>query len=355
MVSIRKLASIANVSPMTVSRVLRNLPGVKEETRQHILALAEDYHLSPFQLPQGVPAGATRTLGCIMPNICFGFYHRLLSSILQAAYRAEYRVIVLETNSDPERTRLALHSLIAHRVDGVMIDSEHPQVLSSEILFALQSNGVVPLCLDATPSAHPVHAVLIDEEQMAELAVSYLYGLGHRSIAYLGTLPQGEHRGRQERPTAVLKALRCHGLPQEYLFDPLPEEYYGQSAEQILPTVVHAVETIFVRLMTAPSPPTAFLTPSEVIAAYLLSLANRHGWHIPGDLSVLCMSSVDLADCLLPPLTSVDPHPEEIGRQAVKLLVETINRGDPHAVSPEIRRITPHLVERASCGPPSRR
>ena len=309
MVSIRKLAAIAGVSPMTVSRAVRNLPGVGEPTRGRILALAEQYHFHPNQVMPGVTTGSSRTLGCILPNIRYSFYNRLLSGILQQAYQAEYRIIVLETHSDPERTRLALHSLIEHRVEGVMIDSEHPMLLSSELLFTLQSNGLMPLCLDSTPSAHPVHAVLSDEGQMAELAVGYLHALGHRTIAYLGTLPHGRGVGRTERPAAVQRALRRYGVPQDYLFDPLPAEYYGQSPDHQLPIIAAPVAQLFTQLMTAAVPPTAFITPSEMIATYLLQLAHRHGLRVPDQLSVLCMGNAELAELLLPPLTTDQSAP----------------------------------------------
>ncbi|MHB9025008.1 MAG: LacI family DNA-binding transcriptional regulator [Armatimonadota bacterium] len=351
----RKLAKLAGVSPMTVSRALRGLPGLSEATRQRIQTLAEEYHYRPTSLAQGETTGTSRALGCILPYIHLSFYSRLLSGILQQAYCAEYRVIVLETFSDPERTRLALHSLIEHRVDGVLIDSEHPSLLSTDVLLTLHSHGVVPLCLDATPSARPVHAVLSDEGQLADLAVGYLHGLGHRAIAYLGSLPQGEGLGRQERPAAVRRALRRHGLSTDYLFDPIPMQYYGKAEDLVRTVIAPQVETLVTRLLALSSRPTAIITPSEVIAAYLLQALPRHGLRIPADISVLCMSNAELADCLIPPLTTIDPHPEELGRQAIAVLVEAIQQRDElHPFKPATRRITPHLIDRASCASPPR-
>jgi len=355
MVSVRKLAALAGVSPMTVSRALRDEPGVGQALRARILALAEEYHYHQNRLTHGMMSGATRTLGCILPSMQLSFYSRLLSGILHAAYRAEYHVIVLVTSSDPERTRLALHSLIEHRVEGVLIHSEHPSLLSAELLLALQSNGVIPLCLDSTPSARPVHAVLSDETQLAELAVGYLHRLGHRSIAYLGSLPQGEGVGRRERPAAMRCALRRYGLPENYLFDPIPTRYFGREDAQQLAIIAPRVDELVTRLRALSPRPTAILTPSEIIAAYLLQSLPVRGLRIPADMSVLCMSNTELADCLVPPLTTLDPHPEEIGQQAIAVLVEAINRCDTATpVQPALHRVMARLCERASCAPPPR-
>ncbi len=78
MVSVRKFASLAGVSPMTVSRALREQPGVGETLRTRIQALAEQYHYHPNRLTHGVMTGATRTLGCVLPSMQLSFYNRLL-------------------------------------------------------------------------------------------------------------------------------------------------------------------------------------------------------------------------------------------------------------------------------------
>ncbi len=260
---------------------------------------------------------------------------------------------MLITFSDPERTRLALHSLIEHRVDGVLIHSEHPSLLSTELLLALQSHDIVPLCLDSTPSARPVHAVLSDEMQLAELAVGYLHRLGHRAIAYLGNLPHGERVGRQERPTAVRRTLRRYGLPETYLFDPIPTQYFGQEGAQQLAVIAPRVDEQMTRLQALSPRPTAILTPSEIVAAYLLQSLPARGLHVPADMSVLCMSNAELADCLIPPLTTLDPHPEEIGQQAIAVLLEAIDRRNAqNPLQPALHRVTAHLErERALLRP----
>ena len=67
--TIYDIARMAGVSASTVSRVVNNKPGIKEETRKQILALLEQYDYSPNETARGLVNKASRMIGILIADI----------------------------------------------------------------------------------------------------------------------------------------------------------------------------------------------------------------------------------------------------------------------------------------------
>ena len=69
--TIYDIARMAGVSASTVSRVVNNKPGIKEETRKQILALLEQYDYSPNETARGLVNKASRMIGILIGDIWY--------------------------------------------------------------------------------------------------------------------------------------------------------------------------------------------------------------------------------------------------------------------------------------------
>jgi LacI family transcriptional regulator len=331
--SIREIARLAGVSASTVSRALRDDPSIPAATRARIQALAEAHHYSTDHWVQRLTAGRRRIIGYILPEVTTSFYARVLRGILESATAAHYHVITLETHSLLLQTCRAIQALVEQRVDAIVIASEHPEPIPREAILAMRQHQVVPISLDSTPFSLPVDSIATDEEQLAEMIVSYLMHLGHRSIAFVGLLPGGHLFGRGE---AMARIMRAHHLVTTNFIDTQTKDYRSVDALQI-----------WQRLRRLNLPPTAIITWEDRIAAKLLQTAGAAGVGVPQQVSVIGCANMEFAELLSPALTTIEQNPEEIGRQAVALALARRDAPDP--LAPTTITIPATLVERASC------
>src|SRR5215218_10059540 len=120
-VTIRDVAKLAGVSPMTVSRVINGSPKVTPETRERVEAAISELHYVPNTLARGLTQSRSGTIGMVVPDLGDPFFTLVLRGAEQVARAAGYRVIVFNTNSDGELEASYIDDLIAHQVDGIIL------------------------------------------------------------------------------------------------------------------------------------------------------------------------------------------------------------------------------------------
>ncbi|HOF88192.1 MAG TPA: LacI family DNA-binding transcriptional regulator [Armatimonadota bacterium] len=341
MPTIRQLAALAGVSHSTVSRALRDDPQIGEATRRRIQALAREYHYQPNRLAQGALSGASRLLGFISGDLSLPFGARLLRGIYDAAYGAGYQVLVTETWREMPRLLQAVHTLLAQRVQGMLIVHINPIPLPRQAVLEIISHNVAAVLLDHSRAERPLTRVCTDESALADLAVGYLHDLGHRHIAFVGP-SIGAFRG--ERTAAIRQALTRRGLSSQYLVDWQTEAYHGFSAA-----------TTLARALAHRPCPTAIIGFEDRIAAALIQAAQARRLSVPRAVSIMGCANLNIAEFTAPPLTSIEQHPEEIGRRACRHVIARLTAPDPAGGDvPALIQVPPTLVIRDSCAAPAR-
>ncbi|MHB9025252.1 MAG: LacI family DNA-binding transcriptional regulator [Armatimonadota bacterium] len=336
--SVRQLAKLAGVSKSTVSRALRNDPHVRPDVRQHIIDIAFQFQCCPDQLVRSLVAGKSGTIGILIPRHVSPFFSHVLHGVLHAAFAKSYHVIpLLVAYDDPVQFQLAIHALLAQRVDSIILSPLRSIPIPPSVWLELRSQGVIPIGIDLEEPM--IDIVRCDEAAIGETVISYLWDMGHREIAYIGPIT----RGSVNRTRAVAAAMRHRGLSTAQFYDML-------NADQTF------TDEMFARLWVGPVCPTAVVAFEDGIAAQIMQRTLAHGMHIPADFSIISCGNYLLAPNLFPPLTSVEHHAEEIGQRAFSLFLQRISDlENPAPISPRIIVIPHTLIERSSCAPPSRR
>ncbi|MHB9025694.1 MAG: LacI family DNA-binding transcriptional regulator [Armatimonadota bacterium] len=341
MATLQTIAKLAGVSLMTVSRVLRGVPTVKEETRQRILEIVQSFQALPNPMVSHYLKSTGGIIGVILPSLRSSFAPLILHGVYKAAYEASYHVFVLESHWTLDETLIGLSAMIEHQVSGIVIFSGHLQPIPRRAIIDLRGHGITPVSIFETQAELPVDMVVTNENQVAQLSVNYLWELGHRRIAYIG------HSNL--RRDLVLHAIEQHGCsPFYYEIEAL--------GLHIRRSGYSGAEPVYARLAECGQLPTALIVGNSSLAAQLIRLAGERGLRIPQNLSILGCGDVPLYAELASPMTAIDQHPELIGREAVRLAVRRIRQRQKGAdiSSPEVIRITPELVVRESCAPPTR-
>jgi LacI family transcriptional regulator len=334
----RQLAALAGVSQSTVSLALRGDPHVRPETRERILQLAELYHYRRIQPATSTERSNDRSIGCITPYINFGSTLHIIRSMMEVAFAESYNFIVLESQHDPERLLYAIHVLAEHRVKGVLISVIENGPIPEAGLLELRSRGIVPVLFESYVENKTLDEVMLDESQFGELAVQYLFDYGHREIAFVGGIRKGPV---SRRAVSFQQALRRRNVSIKHFIDIYQQRYAGCNTALALAD-----------LLSVPNPPTAIFTGNDEIAIKLMMDALARGIRIPQDLSVMGSGDYFHAIMLSPRLTTINEQSTEVGRMAMRLLFQRLQQPEPASASPQIVRVSPVLVKRASCGAP---
>ena len=92
--TIRDVAARAGVSPATVSRVFTQPEAVAPDTRQRVLAAAEELRYAPNPVARSLARRRTGNLGIVVPDIANSFSAMIIKAVQQEARRAEYALFV---------------------------------------------------------------------------------------------------------------------------------------------------------------------------------------------------------------------------------------------------------------------
>ncbi|MBT2734629.1 LacI family DNA-binding transcriptional regulator [Bacillus sp. ISL-7] len=315
MVTIKDVAKQAGVSVATVSRILNNLPGYSEETKQRVEQVIESIGYQPNAVARGLINRETKTIGVLVPDVSHLFANEVLAGIEERAHELGYTVMICKTNY---RTRDYLQTLYEKRVDGIIMVSgtitpdEYKQIEMMK----------VPVVLVATQTNYPIRFLKVDDYQASYDAAAYLIKKGHSRIGMIA--------GTKE--DAVTTIPRVKGFT-----DALNDAGIKVTNEKITHGDYHfksGIECMDQLLNNDPSI-TGVFCASDEMAAGALSFLYKQGIRVPEKLSLIGFDNTPTAEKAIPPLTTVAQPLYEMGRSSVQLLLDpsvTVNQIFPHQI-----------------------
>lgn len=327
--SMADVARAAGVSGQTVSRVANGRENVDEATRQRVLAAMREVGYRPNSAARALRNGRFRSLGVIMSTLATLGNSRTLDAIASAAVAEGYTITLMPVGHPTQRAVAgAFGRLDEQAVDGVVVLIEEHELNWSEIELP---GGVPVVVVDSNPRAdYPI----VDTDQMlgAAQATEHLLGLGHRTVWHIAGPPYSFAAERRERSWRETLERHDRDVPPVVVGDWSANS--GYTAGQLLvrdPAV------------------TAVFAANDQMALGLLRALHEAGRAVPQEVSVVGFDDMEEASCFWPPLTTVAQSFAEVGRRAVRALLDEISTG--HADAPALVPTT--LVVRGSTAPPA--
>jgi DNA-binding LacI/PurR family transcriptional regulator len=339
-VTTQDVARAASVSRVTVSRVLNNHRNVTDRVRQRVLQVAADLgYLGQRPRPSLISANGVPTARPVLRDIGFffaslrgdepvsgnPFWSLVLHGAEQEATAAGMHVTYRSIRQGADQLRPLADSVRSARLDGMLLVGP-----ASEATVAALRGVDLPLVLvdNAVPGAH-VDAVLSDNFGGGRDAVAHLLELGHREIAFIGG-PFRTSEPPLRHPTNLVWSIeqRAQGFRAalgEAGVAPDHRLYAGADL-----TTAGGYEACR-RLLAGGQRFTAVFCANDETAIGALRALHEAGLAVPGDVSVVGFDDIEIAQHLIPPLTTVRVDKEAIGSWAVQRLVARAL--DPHAIS----------------------
>lgn len=307
-VNMHDIARRAKVSLGTVSHVINGSAVVREPLRQRVLDAVEELGYQPSQLARGLRRDYTNMIGMIIPDIANPFFPGLVRSAEDVAYAHLYRLVLCNSDNNPQKEVTYLNELQSYLPAGLLIIPADGSPLREP---PVRNGRVIPtVCIDRRPEGWKGDVVRVGNEEGAYTATMHLIDHGHRRIA---TIAGPQHlTSAKERLRGCRRALREMGLtlPAGYIVEGQFDRASGFEAG--------------LKLLRPASRPTAIFAANDLMAMGVLLAIRELGLRCPEDVSLVGFDNLDATDVLQPPLTTVQQPVQQLGTTAAELLLQRI-------------------------------
>lgn len=334
-VTIKDVAALAGVSPSTVSRTCKNNPSISEETKERVRKAMAELGYEPNFQASNLASQNSRTIGIILPASAKevyenSFYLEAIQGISHYCNGRQYMTTIV-TGQDEAEILDAVRSMSrSGKVDGFIILYSKKEDPVIDYLF---NEGLLYILIGKA-TQYTNQTIYIDNDNLlaGREAAEYLYQLGHRRIAYLGS--DSSLMFSADRKAGYQLALASHQLPVR------PE--YCVEVKNVSENNEEAIRG----LLMQKDRPTAILVSDDILAVSLERVCLENHLAIPEDLSIISFNNSLFARLTSPQLTSIDIGAGQLGSEAASQIINHIE--NPNLLATKI--IVPHhLIERDSC------
>ena len=330
MASLQEVARRAKVSIATVSRVLNKSDKVAAETRAAVEKALRELGYRPSRVARRLRMkdGRAHLVGLIIPDIQNPFYAEIARGVEDAAYAAEYALLLCNSDENPEKERFYLEVMRSESVDGIVLP---PFDDTDSAVIDIVATGMPVVCVDRSMVKLKTDLVEVDNHRGAFEAVAHLLDKGHRHI---GLIEGRTHVSTsRERRRGYLDALAERGVTVRK--DLMRSGDFKQESGRVLAN----------ELLALRKPPTALFVCNNLMTVGALAAIHQRGLRVPQDVAIVGFDDLPWAEALDPPLTVVRQPAYDVGRQAMELLLKRIMEPER---APVTLRLLPELVTRRS-------
>jgi LacI family transcriptional regulator len=345
--TVADVANEARVSKATAARALGDYGAVSDAVRSRVLAAAESLGYRPNELARTMNTGKSHTIGVIVGDIENPYFGLATRGISDVAKDAGYNVVLVNSGENLDAEREAVRVLLDKRVDGLIVAPASS--LEVEHLHNVNKSGRPLVLLDRRAVGLEAVVIEADLTVAAYEAAALLTAAGHRRIAYISTLETGGEPYSEamvmrsssvaDRLAAVLDAQRDAGISE-------PGALVRLGANSVRPD---GVKTVVRQLMQQDDAPTAIIASDSLIALGVLRALRDLDLTVPGDVSFVMFDDFEWTSLMTPALTVVSQPFYEMGAEAARVLIASIEHGGAPAAP---ARFTGRLIRRDSIAAP---
>ena len=330
-----KLADIAqklNVSVVTVSKALSGQKGVSEEMREKIKALADELGYVQPSAARKNRNEKSYNIGVLIEESYLdryaSFYWQMYQQVATFAMeRGSFTL--LEVVTQVAEYALEMPKLVTEqKADGLVVIGK----LNSRYLNMLTKSTQLPIVyMDFADGQQTVDAIVSDSFYGAYYLTNYLFSMGHKDIAYVGTLLSTG--SITDRYLGYYKSMLEHGITPK-------EEWQIDDRHKENGTIDD------VNFLQLPKEmPTAFFCNCDLAAGKLINKLQKLGYRVPEDISVVGYDNYIYPGLCNVHITTYEVDFMAMARRTVKTLLSKLNH---ESYTPGVHIVEGHIVVKES-------
>lgn len=311
-ISLKDIAEKVGVSIALVSYVMN---GQEKEKRvgadvvERIRKVALELNYKPNRIAQSLRTGSTKTIGLIVADISNPFFGNIARVIEDEAIKHGYTVIFGSADENLNKSALLIDTLVTRQVDGFIIAPAEGTEIQ---IHTLQEKRTPLVLIDRFFKEFTTNCVVLENFEASYDAISHLIENGHQKIGMIAYQSNLIHM--RERIRGYEEAMKTLNPENKILIEMVSFDQVDQDTEKAMKKLIGGGKNIDALF---------FATNALTIAG--LYYINNLNLKIPEELAIIGFDGNAAFDFFTSPLTYIEQPIEEMGREAVRLLVEQIN------------------------------
>lgn len=326
LVTMKDVASLAGVSISTVSQVINQKNTVSGPVTLRVKQAIQQLNYAVGRKNE------SQIIGIILTSSNNPFYAEIIQHIERSCFESGYQLLLCTTEHNDETFIRHLKMLLSKSIAGLIMIGSEGHTIPWKMLPSQSQLPVV--MMDWSPSLS--HSTLIKDNSFlgAKIATEYLIKQGYQKIA-------------------------CILGPEKYVQSTLRQEGYRYAMQQAHLTIPQYYEirghfdfesgkSCGTTLLQLPDPPRAIFACNDAMAVGLYQAINEMGLKVGKDVAVMGYDDLEIAQYMIPPLTTIHQPKDFLGKIAVEIIIRKLQNKQ---IDPQLLEVIPHLIERESTPP----
>lgn len=316
--TLQDVADALGLSVNTVSRAIRDMPGVGETTRARIKAEAERIGYVPNAHARSLVLGSRKTIGVVLTDLANPFFSDLVAEIEDRVIQAGYTLLLLLSDEDPEREAIAVETALGAGVDGILAvpvqgrSNPWKAVIRAGVPLVFMSREVpgieVDLYSHGNRSGRSLSAQTVIDRGARNIVVLEedirITTVGERLAGYRSALERNDIPFEERNVVTVPSRRTVRGASL----------WRGEDAYRMTSD-----------LLSSGYVPDAFLASNDFFALGIYAALRERGLRVPDDVLVVGWGDYPFARYLDPPLSSMPLPAAQMAERAVKRMLSLLD------------------------------
>jgi LacI family transcriptional regulator, gluconate utilization system Gnt-I transcriptional repressor len=304
-VTLHDVAVRADVSPVTVSRVLRDPEMVSEPLRARVRAAVRELAYIPNQLASALASSRTGRVAVIVPSLTNGVFDDYLRAAHDTFVPAGFQVLVLNSNYAPGREERAIATALGQFPEAIILagidqTAQARKSLRQAGIPVVQTMEIVPEPIDIN--------IGLSHFDAGYAAGRHLFDLGHENVGHIAAPLDSRAR---KRVAGFLQAAREFGAAPTI-------------ASVDAPSSVAIGGSLLVELMERSRATSAVFCGNDNLALGALFECQRRRIAVPQDISIIGFNDLEFAASAYPSLSTVATPRYEMAQLAAEIILEIV-------------------------------
>ncbi len=305
-----RIADLAGVSKMTVSRALSGSKLVAPATRDAIRAIAEQFGYVPDATGTFLSSGRSGMVAALVPTVGSSNFPNVLEGLSRSLRGSGIELMIGRTNFDPDEEERIVEAMLRRRPEGIMLTGDTHTERTVRLLRAVQIPVVETWDIPDNPIGHIVG---LSDERAAKVMVRHLYEQGYRRIGFV-TSAQAKVYGRGlKRQKGYESALQELGIAERRTIE------FGSAPM----TMEDGAEALTIMRRMWPDTDAIFFA-SDAAAFGALMECHRAGIAVPDAMAIAGFGNFDVSRMSHPRLTTIDVDAYNVGFAAGTVIQQAL-------------------------------